>query len=202
MFHIFYIVRGVWAKTFIGVLILTVATLALASGGQRVELGWDAQTGGEVVGYRLKYGTASGSYGQEVDVVGVTVGAAENLAAGTTYYFVVTAYNQDGAESVPSEELAVTTGTNPLPVVSLVIPGNSYGWTSPASLTLKASAIAGVGTIQRVEFYSGAEKLGEDRVAPYALTWGGVGAGSYRIVARAFDDQGGWSDSTGMQVVV
>ena len=157
MFHIFYIVRCAWAKIFIGVSIVIAATVASGSGGQRVELGWDAPTDSEVVGYRLKYGTASGSYDQEVNVTGVTVGTAENLAAGTPYYFVVTSYNQDMAESLPSEELVVTTGANPLPVISLIIPGNSYGWTSPASITLKASASAGVGTSQRVEFYNGAE---------------------------------------------
>jgi hypothetical protein len=53
-----------------------------------------------LAGYRIRYGTASGSYPNQVQIAnpGVTSYVISNLPAGT-YYFVATAYDADGRES-------------------------------------------------------------------------------------------------------
>ena len=38
-----------------------------------------------------------------------------------------------------------------------------------------------------VEFYEGANLLGEDTTAPYSFTWNSVASGCYSITARVLD---------------
>jgi fibronectin type III domain protein len=74
-----------------------------------VQLAWDsnAPTGDantNTVGYRLHIGTASGNYSQVIDVGSATTATVSNLISGSSYYFVVTAYNAAGVEGPNSNE--------------------------------------------------------------------------------------------------
>jgi len=60
-----------------------------------------------VLGSRVLYGTRSGQYRQVVDAGDKVKVDLPNLVEGTTYFFVVTAYNASG-EGPPSEELTHT----------------------------------------------------------------------------------------------
>jgi hypothetical protein len=74
-----------------------------------VKLSWDASTGPDVSGYRVRYGQLSGSYPQTLDV-GIRLSwVIANLNDDTTYYFVVVAYNSAGVTSLPSNEVTSTT---------------------------------------------------------------------------------------------
>jgi hypothetical protein len=68
----------------------------------------------------LYYGTSSGSYPQIINVGNTTTITVPNLAAGQTYYFVVTAYNTVGIESAPSNQTSVTVSANQFPAVTPV----------------------------------------------------------------------------------
>lgn len=61
-------------------------------------------------GYRVYYGTASGSYlqsrGAGADAGGSTSFTIPNLRAGTTYYIAVTSYDNAGNESSYSGEVS------------------------------------------------------------------------------------------------
>jgi len=70
-----------------------------------VTLAWDPSPTQGVTGYRLYYGTSSGTYNKNVDVKNVTTYKLTGLQDGVTYYFVVKAYNAD-SESAPSNEVA------------------------------------------------------------------------------------------------
>lgn len=81
-----------------------------------VKVSWNANTESDLAGYKIYYGTVSGTYGDPIDVGNVT----EDLITitpetGTTYYFVVTAYDTSGNESDYSEEATcfVSDGTAP-----------------------------------------------------------------------------------------
>ena len=93
----------------------------------------------------------------------------------------------NGVPSV-AHMVSVQSGASP-PTVTLTQPANGATFAAPATVNLAASA-SDDGTVTRVEFFNGAAKLGEDTTAPYSFTWGGVGAGTYTLTARATDDLG------------
>ena len=68
-----------------------------------VTLAWDASPSNPD-GYRLYYGTSSGSYTQVIDVGNVTQYKVSELQSGMIYYFAVTVYNELG-ESGYSKEI-------------------------------------------------------------------------------------------------
>jgi len=90
-----------------------VLSLGSASAASSVTLAWDPSTSPDVAGYNIYYGTTSGSYPSKVSLGNVTTTTISSLVAGTTYYFVATAYNSLGLESTPSNELPYTVPTAP-----------------------------------------------------------------------------------------
>ena len=79
---------------------------------------------------------------------------------------------------------------NPVPTVTLTSPTNTAYILAPANIPVRATAVDNDGTITRVEFYSGAGKIGEVTNAPYNFTWTGVEENSYTLLAVATDDSG------------
>lgn len=77
------------------------------SGGSTgtVTIMWNANTEADLQGYRVYVGTRSGARTQSFDVGNVT-STRLTLPLGSTYFFVVTAYDRSGNESSPSGELS------------------------------------------------------------------------------------------------
>jgi glucose/arabinose dehydrogenase len=92
--------------------------------------------------------------------------------------------------------------SNVPPSVSLTGPANGATYTAPAAITFSANASDPDGSIQRVEFYNGATKVGEDISAPYTYNWTNVPAGNYQLSARAFDSGGASASSASVTVTV
>jgi hypothetical protein len=90
-------------------LFVTFLFLLLALAGQaraeQVSLAWDANTEPDLGGYKLYYGTAAQAYSQVINVGKNTQVTVSNLSQGVTYFFAVTAYNLQGAESEYSNEI-------------------------------------------------------------------------------------------------
>ena len=89
-------------RTLFVFLAVGVANLHSALG---VNLAWDPSPDTNVTGYVIYYGTNSGGYPWRIDVGNHSTAMVSNLPPGVTYYFVVTAYAADGAESLPSNEV-------------------------------------------------------------------------------------------------
>ena len=83
----------------------------------------------------------------------------------------------------------VTATSNQSPTVALITPTNNSAYVAPAIVPLYALASDPDGTIAKVEFYNGATLLGTATSAPYTFRWTAVGAGSYAITAKAYDNQ-------------
>lgn len=96
-----------------------------------VALSWDASQDSEVAGYKVFYGTSSGIYtGTEavegnspIDISNMTSTTFVGLDDTKAHYFVVTAYNFNGEESVPTNEV------NAPPKTANDIDGDGYDMT-------------------------------------------------------------------------
>lgn len=110
------------------------------------------------------------------------------LAAGTRYEWYATA--SDANTSIQSSTRSFTTGgVHYPPTVSLTSPANGSFFNDHATITLEATAADADGTVSKVQFFSGSTLIGEDTTAPYSATWSNVSAGSYVVVAKAYDDE-------------
>ena len=130
------IIRGREANTTLGTISIQAAPptlqmvlgLAVSVGGQSsVTMAWDASPDSSIAGYRLYEGVASQTYTNVIDVGNVTAVTATGLAGGATYFYAVTAYDTNGAESAFSGEISYTVPlpTNPPPAITLAVLGGS-----------------------------------------------------------------------------
>lgn len=98
----------------VAVLVVSIGMSAPANAAQAT-LTWKAPTTYEdgttataVAGYKIRYGTAPGTYTQTLDVGNVTNQTVTGLTDGTPYYFAVMAYDSAGIESALSNEMSKT----------------------------------------------------------------------------------------------
>ena len=90
---------------------LAIATLlATAARGDVVTMAWDPNPESDIAGYRLHFGSQSGSYTRTFDCGNVARFSVEidfdlTLRIGADRFSVVTAYNTAGLESFPSNEV-------------------------------------------------------------------------------------------------
>ena len=124
--------------------------------------------------------------------------AVANAAVGT-YVYTAKATDNLGAST---KSAAVTVNVNALPTVKLTSPTATQKFVAPATIALKASASDLGGAIARVEYFSGATKLGEATKSPYLVTWPAVPAGTYSLTAKATDNLGTSTTSAALSVLV
>lgn len=74
----------------------------------KAALRWNTNPEADVVGYRVYYGPQSGKYTNCVSVGVTNATMVKSLIVGQTYYFMVTAVNSKGVESLPSKETSKT----------------------------------------------------------------------------------------------
>jgi photosystem II stability/assembly factor-like uncharacterized protein len=75
-----------------------------------------------------------------------------------------------------------------VPEVSIVSPANNAIFDYNSTIEIKVIASDSDGTITKVEFFNGLEKLGEDTDSAYTFSWTNVLEGTYQITAKATDN--------------
>ncbi len=97
----------------VGAVLFLLAMSSTALFAQSATLTWNPNTDA-VAGYKVYFGTTSGTYGTPIDVGNVTTYTMTGLGQ-ATYYFAVTAYNNVGVQSGFSNEVAkLVTVTTPV----------------------------------------------------------------------------------------
>ena len=91
-----------------------------------INLYWSANNTADLAGYKVYFGTASGSYGSPVVLGKVTSYELTGLQNCTNYYIAITAYDTGGVESGYSSQIIVNSG-------SAVSPGTPTGLTAAAA---------------------------------------------------------------------
>ncbi|MBC7485258.1 MAG: RICIN domain-containing protein [Cytophagaceae bacterium] len=128
-----------------------------------------------------------------------------NVAADTYTITARATDNQGGVTVSAALSVKVNQGTAPVnqaPNVILTAPANGSSYNAPASIIISANASDNDGTIAKVEFYNGMQKLGEDASSPYSYTISNAAAGTYTISVKAFDDKGASTTSGSASVTV
>ncbi|NDK55401.1 DUF4082 domain-containing protein [Pontibacter fetidus] len=85
----------------------------------------------------------------------------------------------------------VTPANNASPTIAITAPANNATFVAPASVTITANATDTDGTVAKVEFYNGENKIGNGALSEevWTFTWAGVAAGTYQLTAKATDDK-------------
>ena len=93
---------GISSKT------VTVTLTVNAPATSSATLTWNANTENDLAGYKIYRATTSGGYGAPIATLqgNVTTYIAAGLQVGTTYFFVITAYDSSGNESPRSNEVS------------------------------------------------------------------------------------------------
>ncbi|WP_421762653.1 polysaccharide lyase family 7 protein [Ekhidna sp.] len=124
-------------------------------------------------------------------------------------YFKAGNYNQNNSGD-PGDYAQVSfftlnvshSGTNSAPSVSITDPSNNDSFIESEDITISANASDSDGTISKVEFFEGSNKLGEDSSSPYSFDWENVAEGSYSLTAIATDDKGSTTTSSEVNITV
>jgi len=91
---------------------------------------------------------------------------------------------------------------NDPPTVSITSPADGATFAANADITITADASDSDGSVTKVEFFEGANKLGEDSSAPYQYTWYSVPEAYYTLTARATDNGGATTTSAAVNITV
>ncbi|TKB95636.1 MAG: hypothetical protein E8D41_00305 [Nitrospira sp.] len=109
---------GLTAQTYTGTITVSAAgitskTVAVtltvnAPATSSATLTWSPNTESDLAGYKIYRATTSGGYGAPIATLqgSATTYTATGLQMGTTYYFIITAYDSAGNESLPSNEVS------------------------------------------------------------------------------------------------
>jgi hypothetical protein len=144
--------------TVLGILLLPglfqradLAHSAVFEGPYIATLNWDVSPDPRVVGYRIYYGTNSGSYSNSTTVGNVTSNSIFGLAAGVTYFVAVTDFGTNGIESAFSREVSFVPGqpmvqvlAAPKPQFALIVGGlTGHSYDIEATQDFKTWAVIG-----------------------------------------------------------
>ncbi len=141
----------------------------LLAWAQQVTLSWDPNTEADLAGYKVHYGTVSGSYTNSIDVHQVTAYSVVGLNVGQTYYFSASAYNASGASSGYSNE------------VTYAIPAANGAPTAPAVPNGPAAAMVG----SSAAFTTSASDPNGDTIE-YLYDWGNGASSGWGAAARSY----------------
>jgi hypothetical protein len=93
----------------------------------------------------------------------------------------------------------ISVRVNAPPAVSISSPASGSQFTTPANITLIATATDSDGTVSNVDFFADNSRLGAGTAIggnQFSFTWNGPGLGSYNVSATATDNDGGSTGSS------
>jgi hypothetical protein len=136
--------------------------------------------------------------GSDENALYSTAVSTNRLVAGPNVLAVEIHQQSSGSTDISfALELQGNTGpfSNNLPSIVLTGPADQSIYTEPAIITLNAAGSDSDGSIDKVEFFQGTTKLGEDTSTPFSYIWSSVPIGTYQVFAVATDNFGGRATS-------
>ena len=178
--------------------------IVTASQASNVTLQWNPNTGTNTAGYKMYYKADSSTppfnaAGSPINVKNVTTGTVTGLDPNRSYSFAVTAYDTSGVESSYSNIVSISESI--APTVSITSPASNSTLTGTVSVTAYATDNVGV---SRVEHYLNGSLKATDMTTPYvySLDTTSLAAGTYTLMAKAYDAAGNVGQSSNVSVTV
>ncbi|MDA3892700.1 MAG: glycosyl hydrolase family 8 [Salinivirgaceae bacterium] len=180
----------------------------LAAGIDILDRGTDDNTGYRNAIFNNVYNMGSGND----DIPGVRFKQGDPLE---THYWdntrvpdspePVNYYSDEITYECPSWNIVSCDGgelTNRAPSVSIASPDYNDVFVTGSNITFTANATDSDGTVTKVEFYLDGTKIGEDDSEVYNYTKNNVANGTYTVTAKATDNEGATTTSTGVNFTV
>ena len=122
-----------------------------------------------------------------------TVSALVKMQSGITHSYLVDPVTGALTANYPTDVVP-----NQPPTVSLTAPAAGASIANTQTVTITANPIDNDtvttsdsdGSVVEVEFLANGTVLGKATAAPWSYSWSGMNAGTYKLVARAFDNKG------------
>lgn len=114
---------------------------------------------------------------------------------GAGSYSLTAKATDNGAKSTTSSARSVSLVANQQPTIQITSPSAGASYTTPATISLAATASDPDGLISEVRFSSGG-LIAADSTSPYTATWSNVSVGSHTITATAVDNRGATRSAT------
>lgn len=86
--------------------------------------------------------------------------------------------------------------------VSVTSPASGTEFTTPASVTINATALDANEAITKVEFFAGTTKIGEDIESPYSFVWNNAPIGTHLLTAKSINVSGNVAASSAVTITV
>lgn len=123
-----------------------------------------------------------------------------NLAIGV-YKCLLTV--SDGTYTSSDEvQIIVSESGNSNPFVSISSPADGTSFAEGSAIDITAVASDLDGTVDKVEFFTGSTKIGEDTSDPFNFSWSNAPVGTHQLTAKATDNGGGVTTSQAVGITV
>jgi uncharacterized membrane protein len=165
---------------FIFLLFLSVISIGAAQSTESVTLAWNPNPETDIAGYRIIYGTTSGSLTQSQTVGTIPNTILTGLVPGATYYCAVIAFNTSAYNSISSAEVSFTVPKPALPEIALESPGGDSLVAGEAVVSLGTNAVDSNGPAQNLTILN----LGAASLDGLAITMDGVDARNFSITSQ------------------
>ena len=110
------------------------------------------------------------------------------VTAGTYYIFAKATDNSGKVIYSPSVNISVQASKSP--EISISSPSENAMFPENSTIDIQVTASDPDGSVSKVEFFNGNEKLGEDLTSPFSFAWQNPSKGSHVIKAKAIDNTG------------
>jgi hypothetical protein len=166
------------------ILFLTLLFSSIGSAAQ-IKLAWNPNIESDLAGYKVYYGTASGTYGTPINVGNVTTYTLTGLTNGQMYFIAVTAYDTSDRESDYSNEVSGTANDSETVGTPNVLSGPTSGTTGTSYTYSTGGSTSNLGHSVQYQF----DWKGDGTVlsawgsATQSKTW--TISGTFNVRARA-----------------
>jgi hypothetical protein len=159
-----------------------------------IEVSWSANAESDLAGYKVYYGTQSGTYTSSVNAGKVTTQTINNLETGRTYYIAISAYDTSANESAKSNEVTISIPVpDTTPPTGTISINAGAATASSRTVTLSLAASDNAGTIAGMMISNDGVTWSSEAAFSASQAWVlAAGDGTKTVYTKFKDSNGNW----------